>query len=425
MNIICTNCGAPNNTNTCAYCGRTIDIESQNNSILKNKLIEIQNADEELLAKNYHAAYTDFSKLNKRYPKDEYIAYKLYISETFQHELNYHIDLEGESAPEKALKIAINKNDYSLINNILDELTSQSSFLNNWWKDYAIYCKCLCALLNNKPELAISYFKPLTDFIVKNNVIIKHDTFLSRFIFLFCRYVNIDNKNIYILLDLLFNLEKEYSNTKQLSYPTTKDWKLEDVSSFYKILYILSKVDTHDTSEYVNLHMNFESNRKKFFDYSYFSLNNFIPYLETISHDIEITNPVTINIITSKINSFIINDIKKEYEKNISFSYRYKQTTEQEIKNIYQKYHDSSNKKGKCFIATATMGSYDHPIVVDLREFRDDWLLTKDWGISFVNWYYKNGPHASRLIEKSTILKKITYYLIVLPLHLLTKLFFK
>jgi hypothetical protein len=119
MNIICTNCGAPNNTNTCAYCGRTIDVENQNNSILKNKLIEIQNADGELLAKNYHAAYTDFSKLNKRYPKDEYIAYKMYISETFQHELIYHIDLEGESAPEKAFKIAIDKNDYSLINNIM------------------------------------------------------------------------------------------------------------------------------------------------------------------------------------------------------------------------------------------------------------------------------------------------------------------
>jgi hypothetical protein len=167
--------------------------------------------------------------------------------------------------------------------------------------------------------------------------------------------------------------------------------------------------------------MDFESNRKKFFDYSYFSSQNFIPYIQTVQQDQEITNPVTINIITSKINSFIINDIKKEYEKNINFSYKYKQTTEQEIKNTYQKYHDSRNKKGKCFIASATMGSFNHPVVVDLREFRDNWLLKKEWGVGFIKWYYRHGPQAARVIEKSIVLKKISFWIIVKPLHVLIK----
>jgi hypothetical protein len=82
-------------------------------------------------------------------------------------------------------------------------------------------------------------------------------------------------------------------------------------------------------------------------------------------------------------------------------------------------------KSSGCFIATATMGSYNHPVVMDLRYFRDNSLLTKDWGKCFVNWYYKNGPFAARLIEKSSILKKITYYFIILPLHGIIKIFFK
>ncbi len=79
-------------------------------------------------------------------------------------------------------------------------------------------------------------------------------------------------------------------------------------------------------------------------------------------------------------------------------------------------------KKG-CFIATAAMGNYDHPVVLDLRLFRDNWLLKRNWGINFTNWYYTNGPKAAVQIEKSIILRKITLFLIVKPLHLFTKLF--
>jgi tetratricopeptide (TPR) repeat protein len=87
--------------------------------------------------------------------------------------------------------------------------------------------------------------------------------------------------------------------------------------------------------------------------------------------------------------------------------------------------NDSNGEKSYCFIATVTMGSYDHPIVMDLRMFRDNWLLKRNWGVTFTNWYYTHGPKAARLIEKSTILKKISYYIIVLPLHHITKYFSK
>lgn len=74
-----------------------------------------------------------------------------------------------------------------------------------------------------------------------------------------------------------------------------------------------------------------------------------------------------------------------------------------------------------CFIATAATGDYNNPVVMDLRIFRDNWLLKKDWGIKFISWYYSYGPKAANQIEKSIFLRKATYYLIVKPLHLITK----
>ena len=45
--------------------------------------------------------------------------------------------------------------------------------------------------------------------------------------------------------------------------------------------------------------------------------------------------------------------------------------------------------KGGCFIATACYGMYDHPTVVELRHFRDDWLEASDAGRAFVQCYYR------------------------------------
>jgi hypothetical protein len=79
-------------------------------------------------------------------------------------------------------------------------------------------------------------------------------------------------------------------------------------------------------------------------------------------------------------------------------------------------------KKTGCFIATATMGSYDHPMVMELRDFRDNWILEKSWGEGFVKWYYHYGSKVAIVIEKSYILKKICYITIVKPLYVISKI---
>lgn len=75
-----------------------------------------------------------------------------------------------------------------------------------------------------------------------------------------------------------------------------------------------------------------------------------------------------------------------------------------------------------CFIATATMGSYEHPTVMELRYFRDNWILQKSWGEGFVKWYYHYGAIVAKVIEKSFVLKKISYLLIVKPLVYLARI---
>lgn len=86
-------------------------------------------------------------------------------------------------------------------------------------------------------------------------------------------------------------------------------------------------------------------------------------------------------------------------------------------------YIKTPNKEtsNSCFVATATMGDHDHPTVMDLRLFRDNWLLKRQWGIDFTNWYYTHGPKAASVIEKSTFLRKLTYICIVKPLQIITK----
>ena len=78
-------------------------------------------------------------------------------------------------------------------------------------------------------------------------------------------------------------------------------------------------------------------------------------------------------------------------------------------------------KKGNCFIATATLGGYENPIVEELQYFRDNWLANRKWGLNFIKWYYKYGPIAANFVRRSLFLKFISRYFIINLLYFVSK----
>lgn len=72
-------------------------------------------------------------------------------------------------------------------------------------------------------------------------------------------------------------------------------------------------------------------------------------------------------------------------------------------------------KADACFIATATMGDFDHPDVVILRRFRDDWIRKQQGGDALVEVYYGIGPTLAGLIKRSPLLRRLSYRMIVRP----------
>ena len=82
----------------------------------------------------------------------------------------------------------------------------------------------------------------------------------------------------------------------------------------------------------------------------------------------------------------------------------------------------NESKKGNCFIATATMGDYKHPVVIELQHFRDQYLKNKIWGIEFIDWYCRNAPILATYISKSTFLKKISLWIVIRPLLIITRI---
>ncbi len=84
-----------------------------------------------------------------------------------------------------------------------------------------------------------------------------------------------------------------------------------------------------------------------------------------------------------------------------------------------------TGKSSNCFIATAVFSDYNHPYVLELRAFRDMWLLERNWGKNFVKFYYINSGYVISIIQKHYHFKKVFYYLLIRPVLGLSRFLIK
>lgn len=73
---------------------------------------------------------------------------------------------------------------------------------------------------------------------------------------------------------------------------------------------------------------------------------------------------------------------------------KYYTETLRTLKRIYGQLQPVSkpNSDG-CYIATMAYEDYDHPQVLVLRNFRDNFLKRREWGKRFIKFYYAHSPY--------------------------------
>jgi len=125
----------------------------------------------------------------------------------------------------------------------------------------------------------------------------------------------------------------------------------------------------------------------------------------------------------------------REYEQEITGEY------EKELREKRKKFVDKAKaldpsyqppeiekkkvEDNSCFVATATMGDVHHPMVVELRRFRDESLKHHRLGRGFIRTYYEHGPKLARIISSRTYLRFMSKYMIVKPAYLASLLLSK
>lgn len=81
----------------------------------------------------------------------------------------------------------------------------------------------------------------------------------------------------------------------------------------------------------------------------------------------------------------------------------------------------TEKKKEGCYIATLCYKSYDHPDVVVLRKFRDNYLLKRHIGIKMVELYYRYSPALVAKIKNYHLLNFLIKKVVLRPLVQLLK----
>ncbi len=345
---------------------------------------------------------------------------------------------------------AYNDTDYDKAIDLFEKIiTKDSENKIAWFYKYiseflnSSYSKIDDLIVKIKPYKNISIFEEKFSFVLEKSLIYKSSSLYP--------YQDINTYDIVELHNFLNELS-DFSKNKVIDiYAKRHQWyvhKHEDsawdtslfneIISLFKIKF-LKNSDINISEKYIKTIKDLVFSRCQYFKKEKEDAQEFIysknnPYWnrEQVLQANTLRNQKIsdLNLLIEKTENFI-NELLIQFNKENIESLEIKEikTTLSDIGQLkidtnYTNKKNSFEIKSKgCFIATATMGSYDHPVVMDLRLFRDNWLLNKSWGIKFTSWYYTHGPKAARVIEKSNILKKLCYWIIIKPIHIITKFY--
>ncbi len=383
MLVSCLTCGAPyeNTLNQCPYCG---GFKSKENEIKNNKTSDIDKllklALFEIKNQNHYAALTNINEIIKIDPDQNYAWFlKIKCELISNYNFNPKQAHQFESNREALKKFVDNCEHY------LSEMNSENISIE--------LGELICKILDSGIREGNNGFNGLDTFIYSlfynTNLVFGKDKFsdialkipqnkLIKYAYASPSYFGILllQNNLLPHEDLIKMLYKDFYSL----LPYIKDNKINYINQFIKIKnnYFINEIN-----------------------YEYYKEN--------------ITKRVRIN---NEIKAFHSDFLAKSKDTLID-----KAELQKSLDNYFTVIKHIENPKGGggCFIATAAMGDYNHPVVIDLRLFRDNWLIKRNWGIKFTNWYYTYGAIAAKVIEKSTFLRKLTYICIVKPLQIITK----
>jgi hypothetical protein len=405
---VCSTCGAPIQESKCEFCGNISKLIDKNESPYDYNNEQKRKAEKEFFLGNTDSALFDFEILYKINPKDPFIIVRraqclFYEKELDTSEFFSNLKIAHELAPtDDFLKFTIKS--------FIETLFYHNFFYKE--KNPTGLCTYLIDLCNNKS---------LIDYAI--NILIDK--------------TKKDNEETLALVLIYSSVNQIF---KRLSSEEIKHQIFKNDLEYYIIVNVISKLNEVNKSFWkinrikkeggeISLEWDFNLEKLYVFDEIEF------PFVEKIidwyilrsfggiyigdgarSWEVEEWNKNLSKIpkdfkkiyIIEQLNEIISNTLQESYKLDGGYTYNYP-------------LDDKLKKKGACFIATAAMDDYNHPIVIDLRQFRDEWLLKRSWGVSFTNWYYTHGPKAANIINQSTILKKITFYAIIKPLQVITK----
>jgi hypothetical protein len=127
-------------------------------------------------------------------------------------------------------------------------------------------------------------------------------------------------------------------------------------------------------------------------------------------------NELDLDIVSDKIDQAgrVARDVAQYRDVSITFGTEHR-SKQGDMHIRVQTKEEPRGKQGPCFVATACYGDYDHPTVVQLRQFRDHVLMRSLLGRSFISVYYRYGPSLAAFLKRVPV--------VMSPVRLVLKLF--